>query len=687
MGERRRVEIDDLYEFRFPSAPTFSPDGHSLVYVVQRADSGSNSYHSRLWLHDLASETVRPLTTGISDTLPVWRDAQTLMFVARREVPGDPDPDSGPRTKLFSIRKDGGEAQYLFTVDRAVRWYRPLDDGRFAMLTAWEGDPLPELGPDETRVHAFDEAPVWFNGIGFLHVARTRLSIYDPEQDEITDLSPKELSCGAATLAPDQTHVVFSASRHDAVRDWRSSLYRAEIPAPGEAPSGERSVTDLSAQTGLPDGSFTAPVHVSETEFGFLHADPGEHGINTSARLFLCSSSGGEAKLICGDLSYRMGVNSVGSDVRVGANAARLLAAGGSIYLVATRGTTSDLYEITPDSFVRLTDGEGTTDDFDVVDAADGPLLVTVGMKRGTLPELFLRKGEGWRQITELNTRYLETREISRPRHLSVLSGGDQLDAWVLMPESDASASIPAILTIHGGPRTVYGEVFYHEMQLWAARGFAVIFCNPHGSDGRGDEFADIRGRYGTLDFTDIIEVVDQALAAYPRIDPRRLCVTGGSYGGFMTNWIIGRSSRFVAAASQRSISNWMAFWGTSDIGYYFANDQLDASPWENPQRYWSQSPIAHAQNVRTPTLFLHSDADHRCWIQDALQMHTALRYHGVPSRLVWVEGENHELSRSGKPQPRTRRLQEITDWFERYTSVGQSAETTQPPDAPPPQS
>jgi len=134
-----------------------------------------------------------------------------------------------------------------------------------------------------------------------------------------------------------------------------------------------------------------------------------------------------------------------------------------------------------------------------------------------------------------------------------------------------------------------------------------------------------------------------------------------------MTNWIVGHTDRFLAAASQRSIANWVTFWGTSDIGYYFGDDQTGATPWSDPHELWRQSPIAYADRVRTPTLFVHSDADYRCWIPDAIAMHTALLYHGVESRLVWVEGENHELSRGGRPGPRIRRLEEITGWFARH--------------------
>lgn len=141
-----------------------------------------------------------------------------------------------------------------------------------------------------------------------------------------------------------------------------------------------------------------------------------------------------------------------------------------------------------------------------------------------------------------------------------------EVEGWVLLPKDfDPSKSYPAVLDIHGGPKTVYGPVFYHEMQLWANRGYFVFFCNPIGSDGRGNRFADIRGHYGETDYRNLMDFTDAVLARYPQIDRKRLAVTGGSYGGFMTNWIIGHTDRFACAASQRSISNWLSFYGVSD--------------------------------------------------------------------------------------------------------------------------
>ncbi|WP_300940024.1 S9 family peptidase, partial [uncultured Dubosiella sp.] len=239
------------------------------------------------------------------------------------------------------------------------------------------------------------------------------------------------------------------------------------------------------------------------------------------------------------------------------------------------------------------------------------------------------------------------------------------MTGWVLYPKDfDKKKSYPGILDVHGGPKTVYGTVFYHEMQVWASQGYFVFFCNPHGSDGGSDEFADIRGKYGTIDYEDLMLFTDTVLKAIPEIDPKRLGVTGGSYGGFMTNWIIGHTDRFRAAASQRSISNWISFSQTSDIGPYFALDQQGASMDSDPEKLWFHSPLRYAKNVTTPTLFIHSDEDYRCPLSEGLQMLNALLECDIEARMCVFHGENHELSRSGKPVHRVRRLNEITDWM-----------------------
>lgn len=211
------------------------------------------------------------------------------------------------------------------------------------------------------------------------------------------------------------------------------------------------------------------------------------------------------------------------------------------------------------------------------------------------------------------------------------------------------------------------GAVYYHEMQYWANHGYYVIYCNPRGGESRGNEFGYICGRFGTIDYDDIMAFCDEALKAYPDMDEKHMGVTGGSYGGFMTNWIIGHTNRFAAAASQRGIANFVSMEGTSDIGTLFAERQILATTHTNLDKMWNQSPLKYADRCTTPTLFIHSEEDYRCWMVEALQMYSTLIHHGVPTRLCLFHGENHELSRGGKPKGRIRRLQEITAWMDKY--------------------
>ena len=297
-------------------------------------------------------------------------------------------------------------------------------------------------------------------------------------------------------------------------------------------------------------------------------------------------------------------------------------------------------------------------------------------------------------RVSEHNTEMLKDVYVAKPQRIDYESEGLKLHGWVLLPKGfdvpkkaegseDKAASkkisalrkYPAVLDIHGGPRCVYSEGFFHEMQVWAARGFVVMFTNIKGSDGRGDDFADIRGDYGGTDFKNLMDFVDAVLEKYPSIDRDKICETGGSYGGFMTNWIVTHTNRFCATASQRSISNWVSMSYISDIGPYFGPDQcgIPFDKWYgklDADTLWKHSPLKYVDNAKTPTLFLHSDQDYRCPLPEAMQMMQAMTVRGVETRLIVFHGETHELSRSGKPKHRIRRLEEITGWFEAHVGI-----------------
>ena len=287
------------------------------------------------------------------------------------------------------------------------------------------------------------------------------------------------------------------------------------------------------------------------------------------------------------------------------------------------------------------------------------------------MPELYSVEKAGTRCLTAWNEEVLKNVYVAQPRPVTAVLDGEEIDGWVLLPEGyDPKRKHPAVLDIHGGPKCAYGPVFFHEMQVWAAKGYIVFFCNPHGSDGRGNAFSYLDLQWGSIDYRQIMAFTDKVLEEYPAVDTKRMCCTGGSYGGYMSNWILGHTDRFCCIATQRSISNWMSMYGISDIPPISNFEVCSADPYSEKgfAEMWDVSPLKYIRNAKTPTLIIHSEEDHRCPIAEGYQLYTALVYLRVPARMVVFHGENHELSRTGKPAHRLRRLEEITGWFDKYT-------------------
>ena len=288
-----------------------------------------------------------------------------------------------------------------------------------------------------------------------------------------------------------------------------------------------------------------------------------------------------------------------------------------------------------------------------------------------TLPSALAKLNLTTGEITNLynpNEAYLAEHIVTTPERFTY-KGYDNWDihAWYMTPveKKDKHA---AILYVHGGPQVAYGESFFHEMQVLAAKGYGVIMINPRGSNTYGQNFVkSILGDYGNHDFDDLMMGVDYILETHPEVDADQLYVAGGSYGGFMTNWIVTHTDRFRAAVTQRSISNWISFYGTSDIGPFFVEKQL-LDDIHNPQRLWEMSPVAHDKNAKTPLLVLHGQSDLRCPQEQGEQMYMAMRKNNVPTKMILFPQSSHGLSRQGLPNLRQERLKAITDWFEEYS-------------------
>lgn len=380
--------------------------------------------------------------------------------------------------------------------------------------------------------------------------------------------------------------------------------------------------------------------------------------LNDNSKFYKVTNSGVE---LFYDYPLSIG-SSVGSDARLGGGQG-MKVVDDVIYFITTTEYESKIYSLDLNKECKeVVSVEGSVDCFDIVDGT----IYMIAMVKQALQEVYAYKDGTLTKLTSFNNQ--EGKYVAKPELVEFSNDGIDFKGWVLLPyDYDPSKSYPAIFDIHGGPKTVYGTVYYHEMQVWASLGYFVYFTNPRGSDGRGDDFANIYGKYGTIDYDDLMKFSDVVLEKYPAIDKTRVGVTGGSYGGYMTNWIVGHTDRFKAACTQRSISNWISFYGTSDIGFYFALDQIHGNITDKMDKLWWHSPLKYIDEVKTPLLFIHSDEDYRCPLEQGLQFYTALVDKGVESKFVMFKGENHELSRGGKIQHRVRRLEEITSWFETH--------------------
>ena len=498
-----------------------------------------------------------------------------------------------------------------------------------------------------TDYQVLDELPFYFNGQGYINKLRDRLYVWDLAEEKLTELFKGDPSFAVMETFVAKEKVYVVGVSYQTRRPSDGAVYEVD-PSTGEAklllPAGKAEVSAIFALKGQ--------VYC----FANTHK---KTGLNENPEFYRLTEKGLELAAHWDN----SGQSAIAGDCGViGSNAFDVY--GDKFYFVTTIVDHDEIYvfdgqEVKPffatDGIIkgfRLT-GE---DEFFLEAAFANQLLEFYQVKNGQVEKL-----------SSYNDQALAGKYVAKVNEVEYESVEDGIQhGWVLLPKDyQAGKKYPAILDVHGGPRATYSKAFFHEMQVWASAGYFVFFCNIHGSNGQGNQYGDLRGRYGTVDYEDLMKFTDAVLAAYPDIDQARMGITGGSYGGFMTNWVIGHTDRFKAAASQRSISNWLSFEHMSDIAPEFCVDQVGASEDDHPEKVWLHSPLKYVKNVKTPTLFLNSDEDYRCPVEEGMQMFHALLSHGVESRMVVFHGENHELSRSGRPKNRLSRLNEIQNWFD----------------------
>ena len=631
------VEIRDLLEMDFYG--NLQARGKNVLFVKGHADQKNNDYTYDLML--CREGKIYQITDRKNVRSYVFEDKNTIWFV--REENG--------QSQLYRMYLKGGEALCKATIDRSgVSILGFVDENCMALSYIQKAVDDHDLAND---YEVLDESPWYENDKGFVSGQRIALATYDLESNTFQEIENSQLHIRGAVV---HDHCIYYWGYADTGK--KEKLHADEICVFNT----KLQKTSCLVKTDL------SIFNLQATENGlYLFAENGKPiGLNSNPSLYYLDFKYQSVDLKM-DWQENLG-NSVVGDCQI--------IAGNSVcmdkdclYFTTTIVDHNNLFCWDENRLLQVLEWNGTIETFSI--AKD--TFYFIGARPDQLPQLYQYKNGEIIQLSNFNPFLKDCYVATTKPVFYTGSFNTQQCGWVLYPKDfDPQKTYPAILNIHGGPKMAYGRVFFHEMQVWASHGYFVFFCNPFGSDGQGNEYADIRGHYGYEDYQDLMAFTDAVLAEVKQIDPNRLGVTGGSYGGYMTNWIITHTSRFKAAVSQRCISNWISLWGTSDIGPDFVRDQMQAGL-EDIETLWKHSPLKYVDQAKTPTLFIHSDEDYRTPIEQGYQMLNALIDQGVEAKMIVFHGENHELSRSGKPVHRMRRLEEITKWMDDHLKEKES--------------
>ena len=650
------IDIDSLLDIHFISAPGYSPDGRYIACIASQADDRENRYRSCIHLIDRSTGASRQMTFSGNESGYTWEDGYTLLFAAERAEADKPEKGA-EKTVFYRLDVTGGEASRAFELPLKALEIRCIGEGRYIALAdvdlnAPAGDMDETLRGDLKDYHVLEEAPFWSNGKGFVSRHRRALFLFDAKSGKCEKLTEPFFDVESFDVRGER--LVYTGALY---RDVRSAFGRARLC---DLKSGD--TRDLIG----PDRYSVGAALLTERAVMLPMTTMGPWGLEQLKDWYRYDPETGDLRLLA-QMQYHVG--SVGVLDCAFGGGSEAVAVGESVFFIAQRGSCSEVCRLTPQGEVaRLAPFDGNA----IWLTAHGDDIAIVGHPRDGLGELYALKDGEWAQISDHNGAFLRAHRTAKAEYMPFTNpAGDRIDGWLLRPaDFDPDKRYPGVLEIHGGPRCTYGAALHHEMQALCAAGYLVFFCNPRGSEGYGEAFADLRGKYGTVDYEDLMAFTDHVLDQVPQLDSRRLAACGGSYGGFMCNWIEGHTDRFAAIASQRSISNWVSDFGTSEIGIGFDKNEMGADPWTDMEAMWRQSPLKYAADAKTPILFIHSMCDYNCTLDQGLEMFTAMKYFGVPTRMCLFEGENHSLSRSGKPRHRIRRLEEILGWFGKYLAA-----------------
>ena len=670
MPAKQPLSPDDLYRMQIITGYELAPDGRHVIYAVQRVDRASEEKYSDLWLVSTEAGEPRRFTGGDHvDRAPRWSpDGRQIAFLSNRA--------DKEQFQLYVIPVDGGEARRVTEAEGDFGDFVWAPDGRTilcqfrkrdAAVKEREADPqkkkLGVVARHITRlVHKWD-------GEGFLPEERRHLWTVDVASGktmQLTDDNRYEESEPA--WSPDGRWIAFVSNRTPDPDLDQINTRIFVMPAAG----GYFRAVDA------PRGDMNSPVFSPDSTQIAFYGTEGTRQFWRNTDLWVAPVDGhAAARNLTAPLDICAGMRTLGDSHAAPPSLPVWAADGDRLFFQVSRRGSTVFAQIDvnggPDTYA-VTLGEDEALDQPSYDDARQRVVYqrSNALDPGDLWVTHLDTGHS-RRLTHVNATLLRARALGAVEEVWFEGrDGHPLQGWIMTPpDFDPAKRYPAILEIHGGPQLQYGRRFFHEFHYLAGLGYVVFFTNPRGSQGYGNAHQDaIVNDFGAVAHDDLMAWTDH-VTARPYVDAARVGVTGGSYGGYMTNWIVGHTDRFAAAVTQRSLCNLISFHGTSDFTWIFQFWFGDEPPWENVENYWRQSPLKYVANVKTPTLVVHAEGDKRVSVEQSEQWYTALRQVGVPSEFVRIEGESHNLSRGGRTDRRIARLEHMARWFERYLRGG----------------
>ncbi|CDO37047.1 Peptidase S9, prolyl oligopeptidase active site domain protein [Novosphingobium sp. KN65.2] len=660
-GPERSFTPDDLFKLQGVTDPQISPDGSTIVYVRSSADIMTDKVEPSLWLVDVSTGEQRPLVAGPGAHMaPRWSpDGKRIAYVSS-------DGSSSPQLYVLWLAS-GASVNVTDLPDSpgALAW---SPDGRqiaYTMRVPGEGTKLgsqPEGRPEGAQwaepLQVIDRVTYRFDGAGY----------FEPGFDHIFVVSadggaPRQVTFdkfddgGPLSWTADGKRIVFSANRHE---DWERDINNSEVYSVDVASGAIRALTTRQGPDGgaivSPDGKHIAYVGYDDVNRSYENSD-----------LYVMNADGSGVRLLTPKLDRSIdavewaGNNGlyVQYDDEAQTRVARV-GLDGSIKPVVSGLTPGGHY-----------DRPYTGGSFSV--SKGGRIAYTAGTTSRPA-DLWVSNGGTGRKLTDLNATWMADKAMAPVRKLAVTApDGRPIDAWLVTPPGlQPGQRAPLILEIHGGPNTAYAPVFATDYQLYAAHGYAVLYTNPRGSTSYGEEFANLIDRaYPGTDYDDLMASVDAAIADGVA-DPNNLFVTGGSGGGVLTAWIVGKTDRFKAAATQKPVINWISEALTMDSTPFTSRYWFDKKPWEDPMSYWNRSPLSLVGNVKTPTLVVVGSDDYRTPVSESEQYYAALQIRGVPTAMVKVPGASHG-GIAARPSQSAAKVSAILAWFDKYRTDGKA--------------